>query len=526
MRDQSEHRDGDAIIVGGGVAGLSAALMLGRARRRVIVIDAGEPRNRYADAVHAVLGHEGISPTELLARGRRELERYDVEVRAGRVTSASSDGAGATVTLDGGEQLTARALVLASGIVDELPTIAGLDALWGDRVLHCPYCHGWEVAGRPLGVLAVGPAALHQAELVRQWSDDVTLFTNGVSFDTDARARLEARSVAIVGAPVTAVHSDDDAHHRGIIVETADGERVHRAALFTAGAPRLDSALVTDLALELDVTLGGVRVDQMNATSAPRVWAAGNVVAPYASVPIAMASGTQAGASVNAALVADDTDRAVAAASDPARFWDERYRATERSWSGHANRAVVDVVAPLAPARALELGCGEGADARWLAEQGWHVTALDISPTAIERTRALAAASETMASAGGRVDARVADLARDWPVDGLYELVVASYLQSPVALDRTEILRRASGHVAPGGRLLLVTHAAPPPWAPAEHRAHFAGVRPADDHAALGLDPTAWAIEILEERPRAVTGPRGEAAQLLDGILLVRRIAS
>jgi len=310
----------DVVVIGGGIAGLSAALMMGRARRSVCVIDSGSPRNRNAAAVHAVLGHEGVAPGELLARGRDELSRYDVEVRDGRVTDARSSERAVAVTLADGSQITARALVLACGIVDDLPDIPGVPELWGTRVLHCPYCHGWEVRERPLGVLATGPFSIHQVEMLRQWSDDITYFANGSAAGLDAATleRLGARNIAVIDAAVTALHGeglDRSADDGAVVVETADGERRRLAAVFTGGLPQFDEALLAGLGLKVGAEPGsGIAVDPMNATSVPRVYAAGNLVAPWASIPIAMASGAQAGAGVNAALVAEDIDMAVSGA--------------------------------------------------------------------------------------------------------------------------------------------------------------------------------------------------------------------
>ncbi len=516
----------DAIVIGGGVAGLSAALMLGRARRSVMVVDAGRPRNRTADAVHAVLGHEGVNPLELLRRGRAELERYDVRVIAGTAVSARSDKDGAMVELGSGDRLAARALVLASGMVDGLPDVPGVAELWGSLVLHCPYCHGWEVGGRRLAVIAAGAASAHQAEMVRQWSDDVIFFSNGLldAIDDVARERLAARGVSLVDAPVRRVLRSGKGGEVEAIVETDDGVRTAVAAVFTAGVPQFDERLLTPLGLAPDPEAGGgIPVDGMNATRAPRVWAAGNLIAPYASIPIAMASGTQAGASANAALVTEDTDRAVALRRTPATFWEERYAATERSWSGLPNAALVETAAHLAPGSALELGCGEGADARWLAERGWRVTALDISPTAVERAAALASASAAVAEAGGGVDARVADLSGPWPVEGEFELVLASFLHSPVALDRAEILRRALARVAPGGRLLVISHAEAPPWAPEEHRKRLRGPTPDADWALLAPHAVGWDVERRDLVTRRVTAPDGEPAEMRDGVLMLRR---
>ncbi|MBN9201204.1 MAG: NAD(P)/FAD-dependent oxidoreductase, partial [Microbacterium chocolatum] len=205
----------DALIVGSGPAGLAAALMLGRARRRVLVVDDDLPRNRFAAHMHGVVGFDGVPPEDFAARGRAEAEGYGVDFRSARVTGVADttpgQDAGLRVTVTGGDTLTARVVIAASGVVDELPAIPGLAEHWGTRVLHCPYCHGWEVRDRRLGVLLTSLLGLHQADLVRQWSADLTVFTQGLALDDDARRRIEARGTRIVAAPVTALTSADGA---------------------------------------------------------------------------------------------------------------------------------------------------------------------------------------------------------------------------------------------------------------------------------------------------------------------------
>lgn len=294
----------DAVIVGGGTAGLSAAQMLGRARRRVLVIDAGAPRNRFAAHMHGVLGHDGRSPAELLRIGRTEAQAYGVEFLDTTVTSIDDAGDHLAVTYDGGT-LAARGAVLTTGVVDDLPDVPGLREQWGRGVIHCPYCHGYEVAGRRLGVLATSPASLHQIELVRQWSDDVTAFTAGLGeIDDTVAARLASRGIRLVDRPLTELRAEDDVVTAAI---TADGTAHPIDALFTAPTPRLH----LDYAANLDLTLStepgeGLRVDMRGATSHPRVFAAGNVMTPFGNVPLSMGQGSMAGAGLNAALVMED----------------------------------------------------------------------------------------------------------------------------------------------------------------------------------------------------------------------------
>ncbi len=303
----------DAVIIGGGTAGLSAAQMLGRARRRTLVLDAGMPRNRFAAHMHGVLGHDGRPPAELLAAGRAEAEKYGVEFAHADVRTLRDIGDAIRVEHTGGV-VTARSVVITSGIADDLPDVPGLREQWGRGVLHCPYCHGFEVAGRALGVLATSPASVHQIELVRQWSDDVTAFTAAAgALDPSVATRLSARGIRIVDAPVEALRIEDDTL---VGVSTADGGDHAIDALFTAPTPRL----LLDFAAGLGLALsnqpgGGLAVDLRGATSHPRIFAAGNVVTPFGNVPLSMGQGSMAGAGANAALVAEDAERAVAALS-------------------------------------------------------------------------------------------------------------------------------------------------------------------------------------------------------------------
>ena len=309
-----EDTDWDAVILGGGAAGLATALMLGRALRRALVIDAGSPRNRFALHMHGVLGHDGVPPQDLLARGRAEVARYGVEVRPGRAARVDVADGGVVVTLDdGGAPLTARALVLATGMTDVLPDVPGLAERWGSGVLHCPYCHGWEVRGQRLGVLAASPLSPHQAELVRQWSEHVTFFTAGLGgpLDEDVAARLRARGVALEEAAVAEVLGDGGAVTG---VRLADGRVVELDALFTGAMAQPHDDAVAHLGLDrADTPVGSfLAVDAFGKTSAERIWAAGNVVDPGATVPMSSGAGARVGGMVNMALVADDAARALA----------------------------------------------------------------------------------------------------------------------------------------------------------------------------------------------------------------------
>lgn len=290
----------DVLVVGGGAAGLSAALMLGRARRRVAVVDARAPRNAPASHMHGFLSRDGLPPSDLLKIGREELAGYGVDLLDDSVTALD---AGFTARLASGRELTARRVVVASGVHDDLPDIPGLPESWGTDAVTCPYCHGYEVRDQPLGVLGTEPASVEHALLVRQWSPDVVYFSHTEPVSDVDRARLDARGIRVVDGTVTAVRREDG-HLKGIEV----GARfVPRAALFIRTRTVPHDELLRGLGYEAGV------VDPTGKTSVPGVWAAGNVVDARATVIIAAAQGAAAGGAVNHDLVAEDVERAVEA---------------------------------------------------------------------------------------------------------------------------------------------------------------------------------------------------------------------
>ncbi|HZB50062.1 MAG TPA: NAD(P)/FAD-dependent oxidoreductase, partial [Mycobacteriales bacterium] len=230
----------DVVVIGGGAAGLSAALTLSRARRSVLVVDAGEPRNAPAEQVHNYLGREGTPPGELYGIGRAEVQRYGGEFVTARVIRVEP---GFRVTLEGDRVLRARRLLVATGLTDELPDIPGLAERWGHDVLHCPYCHGWEVRDQPIGVIAVTPMAVHQALLWRQWTDDVVLFLNAALTLTDEQRReFAARGVTVREGAVAAWQDGG--------VRMSDGEVVPRAAVVVQTRMHANADLLADLGLK------------------------------------------------------------------------------------------------------------------------------------------------------------------------------------------------------------------------------------------------------------------------------------
>ncbi|MFD0422204.1 NAD(P)/FAD-dependent oxidoreductase [Streptomyces parvus] len=309
----------DVVIVGGGVAGLSGALALARARRSVLVIDAGEPRNAPASHVHNYLGRESTPPGELLAIGRGEAAGYGAEIVEGRVASAEKlPEQGFRVVTEDGRTVEARRLLVTTGLVDELPPVPGLAERWGREVLHCPYCHGHEVADRPIGVLATGPLAVHQALMWRQWSDDVTLFLHtGPEPTEEEYEQLAARGVAVVDGEVTGLEVADD---RFTGVTLASGRVVPREALvvqarFVARSAVLESLGLKPVAQEMGGAVIGsyIPTDPTGATEVPGVWAAGNVTRLTEQVIGAAAAGLMAAGAVNGDLTAEETRLAVAA---------------------------------------------------------------------------------------------------------------------------------------------------------------------------------------------------------------------
>lgn len=308
----------DVVVVGGGAAGLSAAVALARSRRSVLVVDAGEPRNAPAGHVHNYLGREGTPPAELFAAGRTELARYGGEVVTDTVVGARRDDVGFHVELADSGSVRARRLLVATGVVDELPDVAGLAARWGRDVLHCPYCHGYEVRDQAIGVLATSPLALHQVLLFRQLSDDVVLFRHlAPELTADEQEQLTALGVAVVDGEVTAVEVVDD---RLAGVRLRSGEIVAREALVVATRVVARADLLAPLGLKaVEQEMAGVVIgavvpaEPTGATAVPGVWVAGNVADVRAQVMSSAANGLNVGAQINMDLIAEDTRRAVAA---------------------------------------------------------------------------------------------------------------------------------------------------------------------------------------------------------------------
>ncbi|MFF7377103.1 NAD(P)/FAD-dependent oxidoreductase [Streptomyces massasporeus] len=323
------------VVVGGGAAGLSAALVLGRARHRTLVVDAGEPRNAPAAHMQGFLTRDGMPPAEFLAVGREEIARYGVELVRDRVvevtrgedlTGVQGEGftevqgedltwaqsEGFTVVLAGGRTVRARRLVAATGLKDELPAVAGVAERFGRDVLHCPFCHGWEVRDQPFGVLASSPASVHQALMVSQWSKDVRLFLHTVAeeelSDEDLR-RLAAAGVKVVPGEVAGLVVEDD---RLTGVRLADGTEHARSVLFLAPRAVPQTGLLEALGAELHDTPFGAYpvVDATGLTTVPGVWAAGNAIGFAEQVVHAASGGYRAASAIVGDLLMTDLDAA------------------------------------------------------------------------------------------------------------------------------------------------------------------------------------------------------------------------
>ena len=304
------HRD--VVVIGAGAAGLTAGIVLTRAQAGVLVVDDGKPRNAPAAHVRGFVSRDGVDPAEFLATGREEVARYGGELTRASVVDATRSGEddGFVVVLDTGTVVHTRAVLVATGLTDELPEIAGIRELWGSAVHHCPHCHGYEVRGQELVVIggAVPPMTLHQAALLRRYSDRVTLCPNGMDVSDADRGRLRAFGVRIVDGTIAHLIGDNG---RLDGVEFIDGSVQSCDSVFVAPLPRPNDAVLRALGCESDPTTGWVTVDAAGATSVPGVWAAGNVINPRAQVITAAGEASAAAIAMTAWLL--DNDIATAA---------------------------------------------------------------------------------------------------------------------------------------------------------------------------------------------------------------------
>ena len=511
----------DVAVVGGSAAGLAAALQLGRQRRSVIVVDAGDPRNAPAAHMHSYLGHEGLPPSTLTAIGREEVRSYGGEVLSGRATRVTRTEDGRfRVALVGGHSIVARRVLAASGLVDELPDIEGLADHWGDDVIHCPFCHGFEVRDRRIVQLATNPRALHTAALFRQLSAHLTVVLHDpTGIDESDLDALRAGGVGVVEGRVSRILSDGADHVAA--VELSDGRCLDADAIAIAPRFRARAEPFEPLGLEPSdhpTGLGDfVATDESGETAVRGLFAAGNVTDPSQQVLQAAANGSRVGSMISFSLAHEDIATAARGSANEAD-WDHRYGAAQM-WSGNPNGTLVDEVHDLAPGRALDVGAGEGGDAIWLAEQGWRVTASDISQRALDRVRA-EAARRALPSEYQHADANAAGAYES----AAFDLVSAQYASIPRTPDDRGV-HNVLDAVAPGGTLLVVSHDLEPMRTPIDTNEHSRAFDPdayvrVDDFAAALAESPEWQIEIHQKRPRP---PGAASSHHVDDIVLRAR---
>lgn len=290
----------DVIIVGGSYSGVSAGLQLARARRRVLVIDAGQRRNRFATHSHGFLGQDGRDPSMIASEARDQLLAYPtVKWVSQTVIQASTSSSGFMVNVESGEQFTARRLVLATGVVDKLPDVPGVLERWGQRVFHCPYCHGYELDGGHIGVLAASPLAIHHALMLPDWGP-TTLLLNGVfEPDADQLTSLAARGVTVIDEPVLSVSGEQ------ADVTLASGQVIKFAGLFTQPKTYMSSPLAVQLGCEFEAGPTGefIKVDAMRETSVKGVFACGDAAIAAGNVAIAVGEGARTGGAAHQSLI-------------------------------------------------------------------------------------------------------------------------------------------------------------------------------------------------------------------------------
>ena len=293
----------DVIVVGGSYAGISAAMQIARGRQKVLVLDAGKRRNRFASHAHGILGFDGVDPAKIAELGREQLLAYPtVEWKLGEAAHAKGSIGQFEIALASGETLEAKRLVLATGVVDDLPEIPGMQELWGKRIFACPYCHGYELGGRDLACLATSPFSSHHAAMVSGWRKTTYLMRGLFAPDDAAKALLAKRNVAVEDEAVTAVAP---AEGNDVTIHFASGRRASFAGLFVASRTRVASPLAAELGCAFDEFPGGtyVKTDPMKETTVPGVFACGDAAIAGGNVPMAIGEGSRAGASAHMSLI-------------------------------------------------------------------------------------------------------------------------------------------------------------------------------------------------------------------------------
>ncbi|MEM9513505.1 MAG: bifunctional NAD(P)/FAD-dependent oxidoreductase/class I SAM-dependent methyltransferase [Actinomycetota bacterium] len=515
----------DVVVVGGSAAGLAAALQLVRQRRSVIVIDDGTPRNAPAAHMHGYLGWDGAPPVDLIDRGRAEVRSYGGEVLTGRVRQVERHDDGTfRVEVGGGHRVIARRVLAATGLVDVLPDIDGLADHWGADVIHCPFCHGYEVRDQRIVQIVAHPLGFHPSAVFRHLTEQLTIVVHDADAANDERIdELIADGVEVVRAAALRIVADSSGRVNG--VELADGRLIPADAVVITPTfrPRAEALAATGLTAAPHDSGAGeiVTVDPTGHTAVPGLYAAGNLVDPTLQVLQAAAQGGRVGAMIAFDLAESDL-RTAGRVSGAQADWDHRYGGDEHVWSGNPNGTLVAEVADLTPGRVLDIGAGEGGDAVWLAEEGWTVTANDISERALARVSAVAEQRD-LAIECLHIDAN----ARDAFVGRHFDLVSMQY----GSIHRTPEQRGLSNlldAVAPGGTLLVVGHDLTPWSHPIDvdeqtrmfDPGGFVGI---DEIAAALADRPGWQIERHETRPR----PPGAASahhHVDDVVLRAQRI--
>lgn len=514
----------DVAVVGGSAAGLAAGLQLARQRRSVIVVDDDTPRNAPAAHMHGYLGHDGAAPDHLVALGRDEVRSYGGEVLTGRVVGARRrDDGRFELGVTGSHTVVARRVLLATGIADDLPAVDGVAPQWGRGVLHCPFCHGFEVRDRVVVQIVTRSFGLHPTPLLRHLTDRLTVVVHeSAGVDPAHVASLASAGVTVERATAERVVTGADGEVSGVALR--DGRVLPAHAVFVGGGFRARAEALAGVGLTTTPHASGagdvVAVDPRGRTTVPGLYAAGNVTDPALQVLPAAAHGSQVGAMIAFDLADEDLAGGAWAPGDEAD-WNHLY-AGERVWSGNPNGTLVAEAGALTPGRALDVGAGEGADALWLAERGWQVTATDISAHAVARAR------DEAARRGLSLDVRRSDVNAPAPFgDDTFDLVSLQYGSIKRTPDDRG-LRSLLGAVAPGGTLLVVHHDTAALHAEVDpatdtrmyDMAAYVGVH--DIAAALAADADAWEIEVDETRPRP---PGAASGHHVDDIVLraVRR---
>lgn len=295
----------DVIIIGGGFAGTAAAITLARANRNIQLIDSGAPRNRFSEHAHGILGLDGAAPAELLQRGHAEVGKFGGTITQGSVEKLTRDSECKPwqVKLDSGEVLASRHVLVATGLTDKLPAVPGLSDLWGTRVFHCPYCHGYEVTGKKVALIggANPPFTIRISKLLSKWTSTLTFYPNGLDLTDLDRTQLAGLGVKVVDAKVTQVQADV-ATPTGVKVHSSAGEDTYEAC-FTGPDFLPNDALLRDAGCES--ANGWVSVER-GQTSIPRLWAAGNVVSSPDQVSQAMGSGAAVGIAIDQRMLDED----------------------------------------------------------------------------------------------------------------------------------------------------------------------------------------------------------------------------